>query len=236
MEDGICKPCLPGQSRPLRRLCIAEWRSYDALSTLYEPLHSLNLCNSRGMRFLRCFRHRLARRRRRFRGSSTSSFSQSAPSTSHTADMGDPLSPERLLDVIRSSVLSDSAAVAASSSPSGDEQSSSTSSSAGTNTTTSNAVTVSNSTSLVALLVHSIHTSLGFRQTRPAPPNIDSDGNTSQDPVQRNKVSKEWFENNSREESFAFEYRHDQSSLVFQVRIARLGGRTVVNAVAVEVS
>lgn len=40
--------------------------------------------------------------------------------------------------------------------------------------------------------------------------------------------------NNSEEESFAFEYRHEQSSLVFQVRIGRLGGRTIVNAVAVE--
>lgn len=190
------------------------------------------------MRFPCCFRHRLARRHCRGRTNRftlISTFYQPGLSIKRTNDMGDPLSPERLLDLIRNAVLSDSPA-AASASSNAEEQSSSTSSSASTSTTSNNGVTVSNSTSLIALLIHSIHTSLGFRQTRPTPPTIDSEGNTSQDPVQRNKVAKEWFENNSKEENFAFEYRHDQSSLVFQVRIARLGGRTVVNAVAVEVS
>jgi len=155
-------------------------------------------------------------------------------STGDTADMGNPLSPERLLEIIQSTVQSASEASTSAS----DEQSSSTSSTTDTNSgnNSSSPITISNSTSLIALLVHAIHTSLGFRQTRPAPPTIDSDGNTSQDPLQRNRVNKEWFESNSKEESFAFEYRHDQSSLVFQVRIGRLGGRTVINAVAVEVS
>lgn len=151
--------------------------------------------------------------------------------------MGDPLSPEKLLEILRSVVLEAPSASSSSSGPASSGEgpaSSSTDTSSSSNTSTS--IILKNSTSLIALLIHSIHTSLGFRQTRPAPPIIDSDGNTSQDSLQRNKLNKQWFDNSSNEESFAFEYRHDQSSLVFQVRIGRLGGRTVINAVAVEVS
>jgi proteasome inhibitor subunit 1 (PI31) len=146
--------------------------------------------------------------------------SLSASNTIHTFKMANPLSPEKLLEIIKSTITSPSSS--GSSSPPDDVSTTST---------------LTNPTSLIALLVHAIHTSLGFRQVRPAPPTLDSDGATSQDPLERNKWPREWWERNSArgEESFSLEYRHEQSSLVFQVRIARLGGRTVVNAVAVEV-
>ncbi|KAK9898085.1 hypothetical protein P389DRAFT_65582 [Cystobasidium minutum MCA 4210] len=148
--------------------------------------------------------------------------------------MTDPLSPEKLLEIIKSTVLSGGASSSSGTSTSTSEAEQSTSDNNDDNSGNASSITLANTTSLIALLVHSIHTSLGFRQTRPAPPNIDSEGSTSQDPLVRNKVRQDWFDGKSEEESFSFEYRHEQSSLVFQVRIARLGGRTVVNAVAVE--
>lgn len=163
--------------------------------------------------------------------------------------MGDPLSPEKLLEILRGVVLEAAPTTLAAASTSstssssgqavsGEEQTASSSTASSSNNDNSDhIIIIKNSTSLISLLIHSIHTSLGFRQTRPTPPKIDSEGNnTSQEPLERNKITKEWFNNCSNEESFYFEYRHDQSSLVFQVRIGRLGGRTVVNAVAVEVS
>lgn len=154
--------------------------------------------------------------------------------------MTDPLSPEKLLEIIKNAVVVPASSSSTSSSSGGGEASSSSSTTStteqSTSSTSNTTATLSNSTSLIALLVHSIHTSLGFRQTRPQPPTIDNEGTTSQDPLTRNRITTDWFENNSKEESFSFEYRHEQSSLVFQVRIGRLGGRIVINAVAVEVS
>ena len=90
-----------------------------------------------------------------------------------------------------------------------------------------------NATAAIALLAHAIHTALGFRLVKPAA--TDSEASSSTDPQVRNKLSKDWVDRASGDESFALSYRHEQSSLLFEARIGRLGGRIVVNAVAVEV-
>lgn len=90
-----------------------------------------------------------------------------------------------------------------------------------------------NATAAIALLSHAIHTSLGFRLVKPA--GIDEEASASNDPNTRNKLAKDWIDRSSGDDSFAFSYRHEQSSLLFEVRVGRLGGRTVINAVAVEV-
>lgn len=92
-----------------------------------------------------------------------------------------------------------------------------------------------NATASIALLAHAIHTSLGFRLVKPASAFSDPESSSSSDPQVRNKLTKDWVDRQSGEESFALSYRHEQSSLLFEVRIGRLGGRIVVNAVAVEV-
>jgi len=89
-----------------------------------------------------------------------------------------------------------------------------------------------NATAAIALLAHAIHTALGFRLVKPAA--TDSEASSSTDPQVRNKLSKDWVDRASGDESFALSYRHEQSSLLFEARIGRLGGRIVVNAVAVE--
>lgn len=159
------------------------------------------------------------------------------------------LSPDKLLDIIRSTVVvpaSASSVDAARSSEAAASSGTSTGDAAGQGSSSASqadsAVVLRNSTALIALLVHAIHTSLGFRQVRPVsppPPSSNEDNNaTIQDPSQqqqRNKINQDWYEAKSDEESFSFDYRHEQSALLFQIRIARLGGRTVINAVAVEV-
>jgi hypothetical protein len=93
-----------------------------------------------------------------------------------------------------------------------------------------------NAATAIALLAHAIHTSLGFRLVKPAVTRSeDSDGNNNNDAKAQNKLPKDWLERNAEDESFALSYRHEQSSLLFEVRITRLGTRLVVNAVAVEV-
>lgn len=92
---------------------------------------------------------------------------------------------------------------------------------------------LSNATAAIALLAHSIHTSLGFRLVKPA--GINEPASSSTDPSTRNKLAKDWVDRASGDETFALSYRHEQSSLLFEVRINRLGGRVVINAVAVEV-
>lgn len=136
--------------------------------------------------------------------------------TSTSTTMTDPLSPDSLHIILRNIIASDA----------------STSTSSSSNS--ANDATLSNATSLIAALAHSIHTSLGFRQIRPKPQGEERE--SSVDPLIRNRLSSEWWKRCSEDESFEFQYRHDQSSLIFQIRISRLGGRTVVNAVAVEVS
>lgn len=94
---------------------------------------------------------------------------------------------------------------------------------------------LSNPASAIAALAHATHTSLGFRLTKPAPQANNAGEEAQNELSQRNKLAGTWFERCSEDESFAISYRHEQSSLLFELRIGRLGGRIVVNAVAVEV-
>lgn len=136
--------------------------------------------------------------------------------------MGSPLSASELQSVL-SALLSSST----------DQGSSSSSSDSSTSTAS---VAVPNAATAVYLLSHAIHTSLGFRQVKPVP---SGELNSSNDAKVRNSLAgtdrREWLARNADEESFATSYRHEQSSFLFEVRIARLGARIVVNAVAVEV-
>ncbi|KAI5476044.1 hypothetical protein MNV49_000473 [Pseudohyphozyma bogoriensis] len=79
----------------------------------------------------------------------------------------------------------------------------------------------------VALLVHSIHTSLGFRLVSPSPPSSSSE---SDSPETKNALPQGWTNNGSPR----FKYRHEQSALEFDVSVQELGGRAVVSAVAVQ--
>jgi hypothetical protein len=74
-------------------------------------------------------------------------------------------------------------------------------------------------TAALALLVHALHVRLGFRLDPPR------DGNVLPD---------DWLA--SKGDYIALRYRHEQSSMVFELNITRVGGRAVVNAIAVEVS
>jgi len=92
-----------------------------------------------------------------------------------------------------------------------------------------------NAATAIALLAHAIHTSLGFRLVKPAVTRSEDPAGNNNDAKAQNKLPNDWLERNAEDESFALSYRHEQSSLLFEVRITRLGTRLVVNAVAVEV-
>lgn len=93
------------------------------------------------------------------------------------------------------------------------------------------AVQIDSPVTALALLAHTIHTALGFRLTKPASVTEPA----SDDPQQRNRLAHEWIASKSHDESFSFTYTHTQSSMVFEVRINRLGNRVVFNALGVEV-
>lgn len=96
--------------------------------------------------------------------------------------------------------------------------------------------TLPNTTSVIAGLAHSIHTSLGFRLVKPkAEVEQTGEGTPSSSSNTKHRLPPSWFQRSSEEESFAISYRHEQSSLLFEIRVHRLGSRTMVNAVAVEV-
>ncbi|KAL7009058.1 hypothetical protein EMMF5_001255 [Cystobasidiomycetes sp. EMM_F5] len=92
------------------------------------------------------------------------------------------------------------------------------------------AVQIDSPVTALALLAHTIHTALGFRLTKPASVTEPA----SDDPQQRNRLAHEWIASKSHDESFSFTYTHTQSSMVFEVRINRLGNRVVFNALGVE--
>jgi proteasome inhibitor subunit 1 (PI31) len=110
-------------------------------------------------------------------------------------------------------------------------------------------------TDAVAALVHTIHTSLGFRlaaqPSAPAPsqpaqpshvaPEPESDDGASEtatavdqeedaERAPAGRLSEGW--NARGEDSYAFEYRHEQSAMAFRVRVGRMGGRVQVDAMA----
>lgn len=87
----------------------------------------------------------------------------------------------------------------------------------------------------LALLIHGIHTAVGFRLTSPAAQSEGQGKDTDteseatavntedEQPEQANRLGNGW--NIHGEDMYAFEYKHEQSSLVFRIRIMKLGNR-----------
>ena len=75
----------------------------------------------------------------------------------------------------------------------------------------------------LAALLHIVFTALGFRLTE-----VNGSSVTP-----GNDFPPQWNQNGPGD--YSFKYRHDQSSLEFIVKISKLGSRTVINAIALEV-
>ena len=78
----------------------------------------------------------------------------------------------------------------------------------------------------IAALVHSGLTSLAFRLVA-----IDQVPTSSSS--ESNVLPVEWNKNGP--SHYSFKYRHEQSSLDFLINVSKLGTRTLVNAIALEV-
>lgn len=78
----------------------------------------------------------------------------------------------------------------------------------------------------LAALIHTIFTALGFRL-------IAIDDTSSARLFQDNVLPEDW--NTKGSTDHALRYKHEQSSLEFLVKIVRLGQRTLINAIALEV-
>lgn len=78
----------------------------------------------------------------------------------------------------------------------------------------------------LAALVHTVFTTLGFRL-------IAIDDSSSARTFQNNVFPEDW--NTGGLTDHSVRYRHEQSSLEFLVKIIRLGQRTLINAIALEV-
>ena len=79
----------------------------------------------------------------------------------------------------------------------------------------------------IAAILHSIMFTLGFRL-------IAIDESSTQSLPSTSVLPAEWNKNGPGH--YSFKYRHDQSSLEFVLNVSKLGGRTLLNAIAVEVS
>lgn len=78
----------------------------------------------------------------------------------------------------------------------------------------------------LAALTHTIFSTLGFRL-------IAIDDTSSARTFQNNVLPEDW--NTRGLTDHTLRYRHEQSSLEFLVKIVRLGQRTLINAIALEV-
>jgi hypothetical protein len=110
-------------------------------------------------------------------------------------------------------------------------------------------------TDALAALAHTIHTALHFRLIRPASPqatdseeqeetqhDYDDGASETTTAVDQDEDEAEgegdvegrlWTGWNHRaEDSYSFEYRHEQSSLTFRLRVGRMGGRIQIDAMA----
>jgi len=101
-------------------------------------------------------------------------------------------------------------------------------------------------TDVIAALVHTIHAALDFRLVNLPQPEgqaqrveADFDDNASDtatavenedDSAVEGALPVGW--NGRGEDMYAFEYKHDQSSLTFRVRVGRMGGRVQIDATA----
>jgi len=77
----------------------------------------------------------------------------------------------------------------------------------------------------LAALAHTIMAVLGFRL-------IGVDDSSSARTFEGNQLPEEWKQHGPG--SYAFRYRHEQSSLEFLLKISKLGSRTMINAIALE--
>lgn len=78
----------------------------------------------------------------------------------------------------------------------------------------------------ITALLHSIFTAVAFRL-------IAVDESSHANTALGNVLPNEW--NKDGPTHYTLRYRHDQSSLEFILKVSKLGGRTLVNAIAVEV-
>lgn len=78
----------------------------------------------------------------------------------------------------------------------------------------------------IAVLLHGVMTILGFRL-------VGLDDSSADVQHEKNVLSGEWSKHSP--DSFAFRYRHDQSSLVFLLKIVKLSKRLVIHGIALEV-
>lgn len=78
----------------------------------------------------------------------------------------------------------------------------------------------------LAVLLHAVMASLEFRL-------VAMDDSSPANEEYGNVLPEEW--NKSGPESYAFRYKHIQSSLVFFLKVVKLGSRTVIHGIALEV-
>lgn len=90
----------------------------------------------------------------------------------------------------------------------------------------SNAKKLNSSHDGIAALVHTALSALAFRL-------IGVDESSATLSSSNNVLPEEW--NQHGPGNYTFRYRHDQSSLEFVVKVIKLGARTLINAIAVEV-
>lgn len=79
----------------------------------------------------------------------------------------------------------------------------------------------------IAALLHSAMTALSFRL-------VGLDDTSSDIQYERNVLPTEWKKHSP--ESYGFRYKHEQSSLVFFLKIVKLSKRLVIHGIALEVS
>ena len=79
----------------------------------------------------------------------------------------------------------------------------------------------------LAVLVHTALTTLAFRLT-----SVDESGPSRT--FENNVLPEEW--NQHGPGNYTFKYRHEQSSLEFLVKVVKLGSRTLINSIAIEVT
>lgn len=77
----------------------------------------------------------------------------------------------------------------------------------------------------IAALLHTSFSALGFRLT-----SVDDASSIA---TLGNVLPVEW--NRNGPGHYTFKYRHDQSSLEYVVKISKMGTRTLINAIAIEV-
>jgi len=78
----------------------------------------------------------------------------------------------------------------------------------------------------LAALLHTAMTELGFRL-------IAVDEHSPPNPDLNNILPEDWAKHGPG--SYAFRYKHEQSSLEFLLKVSKLGNRTLFNAIALEV-